>query len=294
MTWNMTFLPSFAIPQIEKRKGRTEEPTSVIGFCDKSQRNGTQMNLTFLAELLSLLTQLPTQIEGRKYAEITFCFRLLQLSWCHELILPLTFIQAWVSFRDWNFLLDWKTSSPSAVGKYRSTGHPIGQMQGKARLVHRPCIFKTSKIFLQYRPGFKAAAAFSSCSFLKNGQLWFLPPNPRPKAWSDQLHDNNPKHSQHSSFEEHLRASLIQVQAWRTQSRLCSPKNGKRVKYHDLGLVAGARCGWKLGREGSHPAKYEDAGFLRPFSVYSWCSLKFIGSIIYKRLKQYEKFNKSY
>lgn len=31
------------------------------------------MNLTFLVELLSLLTQLPTQIEGRKYAEITFC-----------------------------------------------------------------------------------------------------------------------------------------------------------------------------------------------------------------------------
>ena len=41
MTWNMTFLPSFAIPQIEKRKGRTEEPTSVIGFYDKSQRSGT-------------------------------------------------------------------------------------------------------------------------------------------------------------------------------------------------------------------------------------------------------------
>ena len=147
------------------------------------------------------------------------------------------------------------------VGKYRSAGHPIGQMKAQARLVHTGrAFFRHPRSSCNINKAAQGCLAFSSCSFLKNGQLWFLPPNPPPKAWSDQLHDNNPKHSQHSSFVAHLRASSIQVPAWRTQSRLCSPKNGKRVKYLDLVLVAVARCGWKLGREESHPAKYEGAG----------------------------------
>ncbi len=246
----MTFLPSFFY-STNWRKGKEELKDLLQWLAFMINRNVMpQCNLTFLVELLSLLTQ-PRQ----KLTEIwrkslsAQAFATSVGSWADP---SSSSKWAWLSFRDRNFLLDcpsspscWKISCWASVWPIARDG---------ASSAHRPCIFQGMQDLLAISTRLQGCLAFSSCSFLKNGQLWFLPPNPRPKAWSGQLHDNNPKHSQHSSFEAHLRASLIQVPVWRTQSRLCSPKNGKRVKYLDLGLAAVARGGWKLGREGSHPA----------------------------------------